>query len=58
LIFFCGKMGAGKSTKSQQFALDRNAVLIPGTQTKGAIGKFFTQTPASLQGKKLYNRAN
>ena len=28
LIFFCGKMGAGKSTKSQQLALDRNAVLI------------------------------
>ena len=28
LIFFCGKMGAGKSTKSKQLALDRNAVLI------------------------------
>jgi len=28
LIFFCGKMGAGKSTKSQQLALDRKAVLI------------------------------
>jgi predicted kinase len=28
LIFFCGKMGAGKSTKSQEVALDRNAVLI------------------------------
>jgi shikimate kinase len=28
LIFFCGKMGAGKSTKSQQLALNRNAVLI------------------------------
>jgi len=28
LIFFCGKMGAGKSTKSRQLAIDRNAVLI------------------------------
>ena len=28
LIFFCGKMGAGKTTKSKQLADDRNAVLI------------------------------
>ncbi len=28
LIFFCGKMGAGKSTLSKQMAHDRNAVLI------------------------------
>ena len=28
LIFLCGKMGAGKSTKSRQLALDRNAVLL------------------------------
>ena len=28
LMFFCGKMGAGKSTKSKQLALDRNAVLL------------------------------
>lgn len=28
LIFFCGKMGAGKSTKSKEFALENNAVLI------------------------------
>ena len=28
LIFFCGKMGAGKSTKSKQVAAERNAVLI------------------------------
>ncbi len=28
LIFFCGKMGAGKSTKAKQLAQDRNAVLI------------------------------
>ena len=28
LIFFCGKMGAGKSTKSQEIALERNAVLL------------------------------
>ena len=28
LIFFCGKMGAGKTTISKQVAQDRNAVLI------------------------------
>ncbi len=28
LIFFCGKMGAGKSTKSKKFASENNAVLI------------------------------
>ncbi|GGD14665.1 AAA family ATPase [Pontibacillus salipaludis] len=28
LYFVCGKMGAGKSTKSQQLAIDNNAVLL------------------------------
>ena len=28
LTFFCGKMGAGKSTKSCEIAKDRNAVLL------------------------------
>jgi predicted kinase len=28
LIFFCGKMGAGKSTKSKQISSERNAILI------------------------------
>ena len=28
LIFFCGKMGAGKSTKSKKVALERNAILL------------------------------
>ncbi|HDZ08273.1 AAA family ATPase [Pseudohongiella sp.] len=28
LIFFCGKMGAGKSTKSREIAQKRNAVFI------------------------------
>jgi len=28
LIFFCGKMGAGKSTESKRIAIERNAVLI------------------------------
>ena len=28
LIFFCGKMGAGKTRKSKQTAHDQNAVLI------------------------------
>ena len=28
LIFFCGKMGAGKSTKSSEISLERNAVFL------------------------------
>jgi shikimate kinase len=28
LIFFCGKMGAGKSTKSRDMAQERNSVLL------------------------------
>lgn len=28
LIFFCGKMGAGKSTRSKEIAQERNAVLL------------------------------
>jgi predicted kinase len=32
LIFFCGKMGAGKSTKSKQVAQERNAVLLSEDQ--------------------------
>lgn len=28
LVFFCGKMGAGKSTKSKEISLERNAILL------------------------------
>ena len=28
LYFFCGKMGAGKSTRSKQMAIDKHAVLL------------------------------
>ena len=28
LYFFCGKMGAGKTTKSKQLAIDKHAVLL------------------------------
>lgn len=28
LYFFCGKMGAGKSTKAKQLAIDKSAVLL------------------------------
>ncbi|MCI4665386.1 MAG: ATP-binding protein [Neomegalonema sp.] len=28
LIFFCGKMGAGKSTRAQEIATEQNAVLL------------------------------
>lgn len=32
LIFFCGKMGAGKSTLSQELASERRAVCISEDQ--------------------------
>ena len=28
LIFFCGKMGAGKSTKAKAVSIEKNAVLL------------------------------
>lgn len=28
LTFFCGKMGAGKSTKSKTLSVEKNAVLV------------------------------
>ena len=37
LTFFCGKMGAGKSTTSIQQALDRNAVLISEDEWLSAL---------------------
>ncbi|PSW12851.1 cell division protein ZipA [Photobacterium rosenbergii] len=44
LVFFCGKMGAGKSTKSKQVAIDRNAVLISEDEWLAALypGKIAT----------------
>ena len=37
LIFFCGKMGAGKTTASKQVANDRNAVLISEDEWLAAL---------------------
>ena len=44
LVFFCGKMAAGKSTKSKQVAVDRNAVLISEDEWLAALypGKIAT----------------
>jgi len=37
LIFFCGKMGAGKSTKAQAIACDRQAILISEDEWLSAL---------------------
>ncbi|MBN2815339.1 MAG: ATP-binding protein [Campylobacterales bacterium] len=37
LIFFTGKMGAGKSTKSQQIALEKGAVLLSEDEWLSAL---------------------
>lgn len=37
LTFFCGKMGAGKTTKSREIAQNRNAVLISEDEWLGAL---------------------
>lgn len=37
LIFFCGKMGAGKSTKSKEILAERNAILISEDEWLAAL---------------------
>ena len=37
LVFFCGKMGAGKSTRAAQIAAERNAVLISEDDWLGSL---------------------
>ncbi|WP_321347442.1 ATP-binding protein [Halopseudomonas oceani] len=37
LIFFCGKMGAGKSTRSRELSRERNAVLLSEDEWLAAI---------------------
>jgi len=37
LIFFCGKMGAGKSTRSRQIAQELNAILISEDEWLGQL---------------------
>ncbi|WP_022665463.1 AAA family ATPase [Desulfospira joergensenii] len=58
LIFFCGKMGAGKTTKSKKVAHDQNAVLISedewlGSLFPGQITKFDDYLKFSRQLKPL-----
>ncbi|WP_274310045.1 AAA family ATPase [Solibacillus daqui] len=37
LYFFCGKMGAGKSTKSKKLAIEKNAVLLSEDEWLSAL---------------------
>jgi predicted kinase len=37
LIFFCGKMGSGKSTKSQEIAKEMGAILLSEDEWLAAI---------------------
>lgn len=37
LVFFCGKMGAGKSTKAREVALYENAVLLSEDEWLGSL---------------------
>lgn len=55
LIFFCGKMGAGKSTKSCQVAAERNAVLISEDEWLTALypGEISTFDDYLLYSKRL-----
>lgn len=58
LIFFTGKMGAGKSTKSQQIALEKGAVLLSedewlSTLYPDAIHSFDDYIKYSLRMKPL-----
>lgn len=46
LIFFCGKMGAGKTTKSREIAEARNAVLVSEDEWLAAV---YPQKIASLE---------
>ena len=46
LTFFCGKMGAGKSTKSSEIAIERNAVLLAEDEWLESI---YPNTIASLK---------
>lgn len=46
LTFFCGKMGAGKTTRSREIAHKRNAVLISEDEWLGAL---YPNSIASLE---------
>ncbi|EGQ27971.1 cell division protein ZipA [Sporosarcina newyorkensis 2681] len=61
LYFFCGKMGAGKSTKSKQMAIDKHAVLLSEDEWLSSlypnqIGSFEDYLKFSAQIKPLVKK--
>ena len=52
LTFFCGKMGAGKSTKSSEIAIERNAVLLSEDEWLESI---YPNTISSLEDYVQYS---
>jgi len=52
LIFFCGKMGAGKSTLAKRLAEDKGAVLI---SEDDLLSKLYTGKIKSVKDYKLYS---
>ncbi len=53
LIFFCGKMGSGKSTKSREIAQERNAVLLSEDEW---LASLYPNKIASLEGYIKYSK--
>jgi predicted kinase len=52
LIFFCGKMGAGKSTLAQAIAQERGALLLSEDEW---LAQLYPQQVASLQDYKAFS---
>ena len=52
LIFFCGKMGAGKSTLAKRIAEDKGAVLI---SEDDLLSKLYADKIKSVKDYKLYS---
>ena len=52
LIFFCGKMGAGKSTLAKRLAEDKDAVLI---SEDDLLSKLYADKITSVKDYKLYS---
>jgi adenylate kinase family enzyme len=53
LIFFCGKMGTGKTTKSREIALERNAVLLSEDEWLASV---YPNTITSLKDYVKYSK--
>ena len=52
LIFFCGKMGAGKSTLAKRLAEEKGAVLI---SEDDLLSKLYAEKIKSVKDYKLYS---